>query len=187
MQSVVTGQAPITLDRKITSGGKQIKTEHNTHNSWNKSHISGNNKRVTYVRTYQDTCHMLNESQQKPKPRRQHSTHKKKTGWSKRCPNRNRKREGRGEKIKITTYLVPCTRYLYSSSSYCCRCSLQQVPRSYWCTKKMTPIERAKATISQHVPPLRAQLADVVSTPSERRRHRDAERARRVQSIVSAL
>ena len=29
-----------------------------------------------------------NESQQKPKPRRQHSTHKKKTGWNKRCPNR---------------------------------------------------------------------------------------------------
>ena len=39
---------------------------------------------------------MLNESQQKPKPRRQHSTHKKKTGWNKRCPNRNRKREGCG-------------------------------------------------------------------------------------------
>ena len=34
------------------------------------------------------------------KPRRQHSTHKKKTGWNKRCPNRNRKREGREEKIK---------------------------------------------------------------------------------------
>ena len=34
---------------------------------------------------------MLNESQQKPKPRRQHSTHKNKTGWNKRCPNRNRK------------------------------------------------------------------------------------------------
>ena len=27
MQSVVTGQAPITLERKITSGGKYIKTE----------------------------------------------------------------------------------------------------------------------------------------------------------------
>ena len=25
MQSVVTGQAPITLERKVTSGGKQIK------------------------------------------------------------------------------------------------------------------------------------------------------------------
>ena len=32
MQSVVTVQAPITLERKITSGGKQIKTEDNTHN-----------------------------------------------------------------------------------------------------------------------------------------------------------
>ena len=35
-------------------------------------------------RTYQETYHMLNEPQQKlkpkPKPRRQHSTHKKKTG-----------------------------------------------------------------------------------------------------------
>ena len=35
MQSVVTGQAPITLKRKIkiTSGGKQIKTEDNTHSN----------------------------------------------------------------------------------------------------------------------------------------------------------
>ena len=32
------------------------------------------------VRMYQDTYHMLNESQQKPKPGRQHSTRKKKTG-----------------------------------------------------------------------------------------------------------
>ena len=31
MQSVVTGQAPITLERKIISGGKQIKTEDNKH------------------------------------------------------------------------------------------------------------------------------------------------------------
>ena len=31
------------------------------------------------------------------------------------------------------------------------------------------------------------QLADVIWTPSERRRHPDAGRARRVQSIVSAL
>ena len=30
MQSVVTGQAPTNLERKITSGGKQIKTEDNT-------------------------------------------------------------------------------------------------------------------------------------------------------------
>ena len=28
----VTGQAPITLERKIISGGNQIKTEDNTHN-----------------------------------------------------------------------------------------------------------------------------------------------------------
>ena len=37
------------------------------------------------------------------------------------------------------------------------------------------------------MPPLRAQLAEVVSTPSERRRHPDAKRARRVGSIVTAL
>ena len=30
VQSVVTGQAPITLERKITSGGKQIETQDNT-------------------------------------------------------------------------------------------------------------------------------------------------------------
>ena len=33
MQSVGTGQAPITLERKITSVGKQIKTEGNTRNN----------------------------------------------------------------------------------------------------------------------------------------------------------
>ena len=41
---------------------------------------------------------MLNESKQKPKPRRQHSTHNKKTGLNKPYPNRNRKRERREEK-----------------------------------------------------------------------------------------
>ena len=48
------------------------------------------------VRTYQDMYHMLNDSQQKPKPRRQHSTHKKKTRWkqtmSKSKSNKGRKR-----------------------------------------------------------------------------------------------
>ena len=39
MPSVVTGQAPITLERKITSGGK-TKTEDNTRNDWNKSYTS---------------------------------------------------------------------------------------------------------------------------------------------------
>ena len=38
MQYAVTGQAPITLERKITSGGKQIKTEDNMHNKLNKSY-----------------------------------------------------------------------------------------------------------------------------------------------------
>ena len=41
------------------------------------------------------------------------------------------------------------------------------------------------ATISRHVPRLRAQLPDVVSTASERRRRTDAGRAHRVESIVS--
>ena len=33
MQSVVTGQAPITLEEN------QMKTEDNTHNNWNKSYV----------------------------------------------------------------------------------------------------------------------------------------------------
>ena len=41
------------------------------------------------------------------------------------------------------------------------------------------------ATISRHVPRLRAQLPDVVTTASERRRRTDAGRAHRVESIVS--
>ena len=49
MQSVVTGQAPITLERKITSGEKQIKTEDNSHNSGNKSYTSDKNKKVTFT------------------------------------------------------------------------------------------------------------------------------------------
>ena len=71
---MVTGQDPLTLEQKITSGGKRIKTEDNTHNNWNKSYTSDKNKNVR-----SDTYHMLNESQQKPKPRREHSTRKKKT------------------------------------------------------------------------------------------------------------
>ena len=99
MQSVVTGQPPITLQRKITSGGKQIKSRR--HDNSNKSNTSDKDKRSEIsVRTYQDTYHMVSESPPKPKPRRQHSTHKNKTGWKKRCPNRNRKREGREEEIK---------------------------------------------------------------------------------------
>ena len=40
MQCVVTGQAPtpISLEWKITSGRKQVKTEDNKHNNWNKSY-----------------------------------------------------------------------------------------------------------------------------------------------------
>ena len=49
-----------------------------------------------------------------------------------------------------TTYQVPgiyvfipgtCEEHHHSSSSYSCRCSLQQVPRSHCCTKKVTPLE----------------------------------------------
>ena len=103
MQSVVTGQAPITLERKITSGGKQIKTEDNTHNNW-KNRIPQRKIKMwdqrTYVSRYIDIIyfevyHMLNEPQQKPKPKRQHSTQTKKTGWNEWCPNRNRKVEKR--------------------------------------------------------------------------------------------
>ena len=100
-QSVVTGQAPITLEQKIISGGKQIKTEDNTHNNWNKSYTSDKNKKVrSALVRIKDTCVMLNESQQKPKPRRQHSAHHKRQDETSDCPNRNRKREGREERNK---------------------------------------------------------------------------------------
>ena len=46
MQSVVTEQAPITLERKVTSGRKQIKTEDDTRKNWNKSYTSDKNKKV---------------------------------------------------------------------------------------------------------------------------------------------
>ena len=51
MQSVVTGDAPITLDWKITSGGKPIKTEDNTRSNWNKSYASDNKNKE--VRSYE--------------------------------------------------------------------------------------------------------------------------------------
>ena len=90
MQSVVTGQAPIapiTLERKITPGGKQIKQKiMHTIAETNRIHQTKKKDRSAYVCTYHDTydiytsIYMRNEAQQKPKPRRQHSTHKKKTG-----------------------------------------------------------------------------------------------------------
>ena len=84
-----------------------------------------------------------------------------------------------------TTRTTYDTRYRYQV--FIARSISQQVPRSYCCTKECRSWNRATATISQHVPPLRAQLADVVSTPSERRQHPNKGRARRVQRIVSAL
>ena len=64
--------------------------------------------------------------------------------------------------------------------------SSQQVPRSYCCTKGVTPLESSHG----HYLPTRAASARaargrcfiVVSTPSGRRRHPDAGRARRVQT-----
>ena len=53
---------------------------------------------TAYVRTYQDICHMLNGSQQKPKPSRQHSTHKRQDE-NKRCPNSKSNKE-RDEKYE---------------------------------------------------------------------------------------
>ena len=60
-------------------------------------------------------------------------------------------------------------------------------PLEQSCSDNPRRRNRVAATIARHVPPLRAQLADAVSTSSERRRHPDAERARRVEIIVSAL
>ena len=57
----------------------------------------------------------------------------------------------------------------------------QAVRRKLWLR-----YNRTTATIAQHVPPLRAQLGDVAPTLREKRLHRDAERSRRVESIVSA-
>ena len=52
------------------------------------------------------------------KPRRQHSTHKKKTGWNKRCPNRNRKREGREEKQKLFLPKTSFSGHFYAKTRY---------------------------------------------------------------------
>ena len=97
MQSVVTGQAPITLERKITSGGKQINTEDDTHNNWNKSYTSDKNKKVisAYVCIICETSRSRYRNQGDsivPTTKRQVE--------NKRCPNRNRKKEGREEKNK---------------------------------------------------------------------------------------
>ena len=81
---------------------KTNKTEVNTHNNWNNSYTSDTKMISAYVRITKHILYhtsMLNKSQQKPKPRRQHSTHKK-TGWNKRCPNRSRKK-GRKRRKKL--------------------------------------------------------------------------------------
>ena len=47
--SVVTGQAPITLEQKIIYEGKTNKNRDNAHNNWNKSYTSDENKTVRSV------------------------------------------------------------------------------------------------------------------------------------------
>ena len=58
-----------------------------------------------------------------------------------------------------TTYQVEGTGYLYSSSSNCCWCSLQRVPRSYCFTKNVTPLE------SSHGHHLPARAASARAAP----------------------
>ena len=60
MQSLVTGQAPINLERKITPGGKQTKPEDNAQDNWNKSYTSDENIEVrsAYICTYQDAYYI---------------------------------------------------------------------------------------------------------------------------------
>ena len=77
MQPVVTGQAPMTLERKVTSGGKANKKRKIIHTRTETNRIRTSNKkkvRSAYVRImiHIYIWYMLNESQQKPKPRRQH-------------------------------------------------------------------------------------------------------------------
>ena len=56
-------------------------------------------------------------------------------------------------------------------------------------TKNVTPLESShcRRRPARAASARTAQLANAVSTSSERRRHPDAERARRVESIMSAV
>ena len=101
-QSLVTGRTPISLEWKITAGWKRLRTKGTSHNNGNKSYTSDRNKSKgeTRARTYQDTYHMPDESQPKPKPRRQQNTRTRKTALNKRCPNRNGKEGWYTRKIK---------------------------------------------------------------------------------------
>ena len=91
--------------------------------------------------------------------------------------------------VPPTRYQVPGTRYLHSSSSYCCRCSLQQVPRWYCCTKRVTPLESSHG----HHLPARAASARVAcgrcfdpkrAATSPGCRARSASREHRVGSLL---
>ena len=75
------------------------------HSNWNKSYTSDENQeaRSAYVRIKIHNViwhHMLDESQQKAKPRRQHSTHKKKTGWKQTMPKLKSKKGRKRRKNK---------------------------------------------------------------------------------------
>ena len=99
--TVAAACSTAAVPSKTTSGGKQNKKQKIIHTT--ETHRIPQTKyekvRSAYVRIKIHIIRsMLNEWRQKPKPRRQHSTHKKRTGWNKRCRNRNRKREGREEK-----------------------------------------------------------------------------------------
>ena len=92
-----------------------------------------------------------------------------------------------------TTYQVPgiyvfipgtCEEHHHSSSSYSCRCSLQQVPRSHCCTIKVTPLESshghhlparaspARAARGRRFDPKRAATAPECRACSAIREHR---------------
>ena len=87
----------------------------------------------------------------------------------------------------VNTYNVPSI-----TPHQCCRCSLQQVPRSCSYKEKgdavrIEPPPPSPSAFRLCLPPLRTQLAGAVLTTSERRRHPGAERSRLVETIVSAL
>ena len=80
--------------------------------------------------------HMLNESQQKPKPRRQHSTRKKKKGY-KWCLNRNRKRE-RKERIQKSQHNKVCMGWC--GERVVTVCVVFTLNRSFYSTTSVHPV-----------------------------------------------
>ena len=79
MQSVVTRQAPITLERKINQRENKHKQQIvRTLSETDRIPRTKKKVRSTYVRIRIHMYHMLNKSRRKGRPRRQHRTHKKK-------------------------------------------------------------------------------------------------------------